>query len=220
MGVHQNRMRAIQREKAMGGGLTEESLTDTATDGDIMEHESGEGPAGLLGSVDLDWDEDYGPFGTRSDLPPGDPYTTKEALETASEFAQPYLPTVQDSRDVGQLFQAGTVVLQAGAPAYNIAGSDPLRKRVVVKNVSGRNADIGLAAGDVFVGTRDVQAQGGSGSYLLRSQYVDAGVGNFLNGDDAAEFQHTDEVWVIPAVYPGVTGQEVIVSYYIERYTK
>ena len=220
MGVHQARIRAAARQAPEGGGITAPSLTDTATDDDVMEHETGENAAGFMGAVDLDWDQNYGDYGVATDLPPADPLTVEEARDVSGDFVEPFLPTAQKTYATADEWRANTVsVLPGTTEPVLLAGADPLRKQITVKNM-GVSAAGSVLACDVYVGVRSVLNVGGAGAFLLRGGYVDFPnrIAN-VTGDQIV-LTHTEEVWFVPALYAGVTQEAVLVTYSIERYTK
>jgi hypothetical protein len=213
MGVLHTRRRIADRTPE-GGGLTEPSLTDTATDDDIYEHESGDGPSGDLGDVELDYDDRYGPFTATDGL--ADTYTAEEARADASQFADKPFSRAEVSRDVAQEWRPGVLNLAAGADAYIIAGADPLRKCITIKNVT-TNAIVDSA--NVHLGNdSSLPVVPGPGAYLLRQGVIDPATGVSRDGDELT-LTHTGPVWVIVANY-GVANLPARITYAIERYYK
>lgn len=204
MPVSHARKRALSK---MGGGISEPSLTDTATDNDIMQHDNGADPAGVVATASLDYDEDYGYAGLKTDH--ADPYTFAEALHDMEDFGAPSFETSTQTRDVAEVWEVGTVTLQPNAEPYCISGADPLRKSIVVTNVT---SDAAINTGNVYFGKRSVSANGGSVSYLLRSALA-----AFPVYQSSPVMTHNEEVWVIPAT--GNTAA-VTVTYMVERYQK
>lgn len=212
MSVMHARKRAAERMSEAGGGLTEESLTDTATDDDIEEHETGEGPAGMLGDVSLDYDDLYGEMGTRHEMPAPDTYTVEEVRHDASQYDKKSYDRADMVRDTAEIWQSGTVTLNPGADPYYLAGADQVRKRIWIKNASRAAAEQQV---DVFVGNdASVSRSGGAGALLLQG-----GISNNLDGQDI-ELTSTGDVWIVPAQYSGVSHGPVTVTYLIERYAR
>jgi hypothetical protein len=211
MGVMQHRNRIANRTP-QGGGLTTESLTDTATDDDIMEHDSGEGPSGLLADVDLDYDETYGPFSTDADS--ADAYTAKEAREDASRYAAKPFDRSDMVRNVAQEWRSGVVQLDTNAEPYLLAGADPLRKSITIKNVSAVSAV--EFANAINIGSDASVPKGvGSGARILRGPTSYAALG-IIDGDEVT-LTHTGEVQLTPGRYVAAPTS-VMVTYVIERY--
>jgi hypothetical protein len=210
MGIMQHRARAAARVPE-GGGLVATSLTDTATDQDVLESYTGEGPAGLLGDVNLDYDDLYGNQTSGHDGPNTDPYTTHEAGQDLADFADRPYGHSQPGRDVAQTWGSGTLGFDSTADAILIAGADPKRKRIVIKNISYPDAKLQC---DVNIGgDASVPKRLGSSGHLLRG-------GNALLGlfGDQMELTSTGEVWVVQCVDPSVAPLSVTVTWFSESY--
>jgi len=192
-----------------GGGLTAPSLTDTATDQDIMQSDDGRGPAGLMGDVDIDYDDTYEDQGVPGGVPEPDTYTAEEARQDMASFdIRPY-DGAQVSRDVAQQWAAGYVVLAPNADAYLLAGSDPQRKKLLVRNIT---APVAAGAADVLLGEEASLQQAGAGSFMLQSLVTGS-----ITDIQEIEFTHTGNVWV--RLNQGATLPATL-TYVIERYNR
>lgn len=210
MGVHHHRKRIATREPE-GGGLTAESLTDTATDHDELQHMEGDGPRGVnLGDIELEYDERYTALADSNN-----PYTGAEAREDSAEFADKPFNHSKTSRDTAQEWRSGVLIAAAG-DAYQLAGADPLRKCIHIKNV----AMLAVAdAANVHVGNdSSVPVVPGPGAVVLLNGVADAASGVSYSGGEIT-MTHTGPVWVTLGYY-GVALQSMRVTYVIERYSK
>lgn len=214
MGVHQHRKRIAGRVPE-GGGIDAPSLTDTATDDDIMEHDTGSDPAGVMAVAELDYDETYGPVGVPTDRPTPDPYTLDEARRDMAGYDDAPFGRATFTRNTAQVWDAKTLIFpphNGVAPdAYLLAGSDPWRKRIIIRNVSLGTA----AARDLCVGV-DASVNANNG-FVLRGG-ISAGGQVAMGGELVLE--HTGDVWIVPAVYGGIAAEQINVSYVIERYAQ
>lgn len=212
MGVMQHRRRQAAARVPEGGGLTAQSLTDTATDDDIMQGYTGEGSDGtMLGAVDLDYDDVYDLQATGHEQPPPNPYTPQEARADSAEFGERPFHHAQLSRDVAQTWGSGSVTFDSTADPILIAGADPKRKRIVIKNASFVAA---VLTADINVGSdASVPKVLGSGGTFVRGGNSTAGIFG-----DEIEITSTGEVWVVQCVDPSVAPVRCLVTWYSERY--
>lgn len=215
MGIQHHRMRKLTKEQQMGGGLTGESLTDTATDDDIMQSYTGDGTDGpdALGDVSIDYDDLYGGQATRADAPVPDQYTQAEAVNDLSRYGETSLSHAQDSHDVSEVARFGTVILNSGADAYLLAGQNANRKSITIKNISFPDSK---SQCDINIGNdASVPTRIGSGALMLRG-----GIGILGMLGDQVTLTTTAEIWIVQCVDPAVAPLPVTISYAIESYAE
>lgn len=192
-----------------GGGLTAPSLTDGATDGDIMESDTGRGPSGLEGDVNIDYDDTYEDQGVPDGVPEPDAYTAEEARQDMASFDERPFDGAQVSRDVAQQWNAGVLVLQPLADPYLIAGADPQRKRLLIRNITPAGL-VGVA--DVLLSEEPTMTVPGAGSFVLQSLVTGA-----INDPQEIEFTHTGNVW---ARVDQNGSKPATLTYALERYAR
>jgi len=196
MSVKHTRMRQLTREQQMGGGLTGESLTDTATDHDVLESYTGtpiDQESDEPEAVSIDYDDLYGGQATKFDTPTPDPYTHEEAMHDLSKYGELSLPKAQDNHDVSEVVRFGTVVLNVGADPYLLAGQNAARKSITVKNVSFPDSK---SQCDINVGNdASVPNRIGSGGLMLRG-----GIGILGMLGDSITLTTSDEIWIVQCV--------------------